>query len=74
MVTTGLRKAKFVEILKKEYKKYTRPESHQVIEYVWSDARNQDMEKEYTPIMEEIHDYYEKYSIIIDNFNPFRSR
>lgn len=74
MKVTGLKKAKFVEILKKDFKKYTREQSHQVIEFEFSDARDNSMMSEYMPIMEQIHDLYEKYEIVIDNFNPFKSR
>lgn len=67
MKMTGAHKTKFVEILKKEYKKYSREQSHQVIEIEMNRLFDSEMSKKYLPIIQEMIWLYQKYDIIREN-------
>lgn len=73
MRATGKNKALFIECLKKDYKKYSVEQGNQIIEFNYSEARDQEMRDMYDPIMTEIIENYEKHEVILDNFGKSSS-
>lgn len=64
MYATWYKRAEFVEILKKSYKKYTPKDSHQVISFTWSDELHQKMSEKYYPIIENMYIMHSKFKHI----------
>jgi len=68
MMFTGLKEARFVEFLKKDYKKYWPEQWHQILKFKRSAKRHKDMLRDFMPIIEEMVAHYERFEVVIDNY------